>query len=166
MRQRIVAGIAAGLVAGVALAVVMRGLGASAGDGSRITMITYAAHLVRAESPLAGWLAYIAYAGVLGALFGPAVGVARMSGPRAALLGLGWGIGWLVVVALGLVPALLGERPLSASALRVLRDVGGPLLIGHVVCGLVLGTGFRLVLDRLSPPGSSGHTQAGMRRAA
>jgi hypothetical protein len=69
-------------------------------------------------------------------------------------------------VALGLVPLLVGERPLSASALRVLGDVGMPLLIGHVVYGLILGTGFRLVLDRLSPPGSSGHTQPGMRRAA
>ena len=168
MRQRIAAGLGAGLVAGVVLGVVMRVLPISAANGRQITMIAFATRLVHAGSPLAGWLAYVAYAVVLGVLFGACLFVGRESVPRTAVLGGIWGIGWFVVVGLGLVPVLLGSRPLSAPALRALGSIAVPLLIGHIAYGLALGAAFRLILNAFTGPGSSGsgRGQAGIRRAA
>jgi hypothetical protein len=166
MRLRIAAGTGAGLVAGLIFALVMRVLPISAADGRQINMITYAARLIRAGSPLAGWLAYVAYALVLGVLFGALFFAGRTGVFRTAMLGGAWGVGWFVVVGLGLVPALLGSRPLSAPALRELASIGVPLLIGHIVYGLILGAGFSLILNAFTPPGSSGRAQPGMRRAA
>ena len=115
MRQRIAAGIGAGLLAGVALALVMWGWPVLAADGRRITMVTYAARLIRVDSPLAGGLAYVVYAGVLGLLFGASLVVGRAGRLRAAMLGAGWGIGWFVVIALGLArrccSAIARSRP-------------------------------------------------------
>ena len=166
MRQRIAAGLGAGLAAGLIFAVVMRVLPVSAPDGSYITMITYAARLVRAGSPLAGWLAYVAYSAVLGALFGASFFVGATGGLRTAILGGVWGVGWFVLIGFGLVPALLGSRPLSASALREQGNIGVPLLVGHIVYGLVLGAGFSLIRRTFTRPGRSDRTQSGMRRAA
>jgi hypothetical protein len=166
MRHRIAAGIGAGLVAGLTFAVVMRVLPVSAPDGSHITMITYAARLLRAGSPVAGWLAYVTYAVVLGALFGAFFPVGRRSRFRTALLGGVWGLGWFVVIGLGLIPALLGSRPLSTAALRELENVGVPLLVGHIIYGLILGSGFNLILNAFTRPGNSDRTQTGIRRAA
>lgn len=166
MRRRIAAGIGAGLVAGLIFAVLMRGLPVSAPDGRHITMITYAARLIRAGSPRAGWLAYVAYAVVLGALFGASVFAGRTGALRTALLGGVWGVGWFVLIGFGLVPALLGSRPFSAPALREMGNIGMPLLVGHIVYGLVLGAGFRLIPSTFTTPGSSDRTQSGMRRAA
>jgi len=70
MKQRIVAGLGAGLISGLVLAVVMRVLPVSAANGRHITMITFATRLIHAGSPLVGWLAYIVYAVILGVLFG------------------------------------------------------------------------------------------------
>jgi hypothetical protein len=166
MRLRIAAGAGAGLVAGLIFALVMRVLPMSAADGRQITMITFAAGLIRAGSPVAGWLTYMAYALVLGVLFGALFFAGRTGVFRTAMLGGAWGVGWFLVVGLGLVPALLGSRPFSAPALRELASVGVPLLIGHVVYGLILGACFSLILNAFTRPGSSGRAQPRMRRAA
>ncbi len=166
MRQRIAAGLGAGLAAGLIFAVVMRVLPVSTPDGSHITMITYAARLVRAGSPPAGWLAYVAYSVVLGALFGASLFVGTMSGLRTAILGGVWGVGWFVLIGFGFVPMLLGSRPFSAPALREMGNIGVPLLVGHIVYGLVLGAGFSLIRRTFTKPGRSDRTQPGIRRAA
>jgi len=166
MRQRIAAGIGAGLVAGLIFEVVMRVLPVSAPDGHHVPMTAYAARLVHTGIPRAGWLVYIAYGVVLGALYGAAFLARRTGGLRAALFGGAWGLGWFVLIGFGVVPALLGDRPLSTPALHEMANIGVPLLVGHIVYGLVLGSGFSLILGALSRPGSSGHTQHGIRRAA
>ncbi|HUM17202.1 MAG TPA: hypothetical protein VL086_16015 [Candidatus Nitrosotalea sp.] len=166
MRQRIAAGIGAGLVAGVIFAVVMRILPVAAPDGRQLTMTAYAARLIHAVSPRAGWLVYLAYAVLLGALYGAAFFAGRTGGLRAAILGGAWGLGWFVLTGFGVVPALLGDHPFSAAALQELTRIGVPLLVGHIVYGLVLGSGFNLIMGAVTRPGSSGHTQHGIRRAA
>lgn len=166
MRQKIAAGLGAGLIAGLVLGVVMRVLPVSAANGQQITRIAVAARLTHVGGQVAGWLAYVAYAVVLGVLFGASLFVGRESLLRTAIMGGVWGIGWFVVVGFGLVPTLLGSRPLSAPALRELGAIAVPLLIGHIAYGLVLGAAFRLILNALSGPGSSGRAQPGIRRAA
>jgi len=165
MRHKIAAGLGAGLIAGLVLAVLMRILPIWAANGQPITMLAFATRLIHAESPLAGWLAYVVYAMVLGGTFGTSL-LGRESVRRTALLGGVWAFGWFVVVGLGLVPALLGSRPFSAPALREFESIAVPLLVGHIAYGLVLGAGFRLILNALTRPGSSGRAQPGMRRAA
>ncbi len=166
MKLKVAAGIGAGLVAGVVFAVVMRLLPVAAADGGQITMITFAARLVHAGSPRVGWLAYVAYAVVLGALFGASLPVRRITRLRAAVLGGVWGVGWFVVTGFALVPALLGSRPLSGEALRMLWTITVPLLVGHVIYGLILGAGMSTIVSALDPPGGTGRTQHGIRRAA
>ena len=166
MRQKIAAGLGAGLIAGLVLGVVMGVLPVSAADGRQITMIAFAARLIRAGSPLAGWLAYVVYAAILGVLFGASILVGRESVLRTAILGGVWGFGWFAVVGFGLVPVLLGSRPISAPALRELGNIAVPLRIGHLAYGLALGAGFRLILNAFTGPGSSGRGQPGIRRAA
>lgn len=166
MRQRIAAGTGAGFVAGLIFAVMMRILPVSAPDGRHVTMTAYAARLIHAGSPRAGWLVYLAYAVVLGALYSAAFFAGRTGGLRAASLGGAWGLGWFVLIGFGVVPALLGDRPLSAAALQEMTNIGVPLLVGHIVYGLVLGTGFNLILGAVTRPGSSGRARPGVRRAA
>jgi hypothetical protein len=166
MSRRMIAGAGAGLIAGVVLAVVMRALPVAAADGREISMITFAARLLGMGGPLVGWLAYLADGVVIGALFGAAFLVGPLSVTRTAVLGGAWGLGWGLVAALGLVPALLGLAPFSAAALRELRVIAVPVLAGHVVSGAVLGTSFRLMLESFPSPGREGRRPSGMRRPA
>lgn len=166
MRQKIAAGLGAGLIAGLVLGVVMRVVPISVASGRQITMITVAARLIHAGSPLAGWLAYAVYAVVLGVLFGVLLFAGRESTLRTAVWGGAWGIGWFLVAGFWLLPVLLGSRPLSAPALRELDDIAVPLLIGHIAYGLALGAGFRLILNAFPGTGSSGRARPGTRRAA
>ena len=91
MAKRIAAGAGGGVITGLILAVVMRGLPVSAADSTRTNMITFAARLIHAASPPAGWLAYLAYGVALGALFGAFLTGGRVSVPRTAILGGMWG---------------------------------------------------------------------------
>jgi hypothetical protein len=166
MRKRIAAGIGAGLVAGVIFAVVMRILPGWAPDGRHVTMTAFVAQLIHAGTPRVGWFVNVAYGVVLGAIYGAALLVGRTDGLRAALLGGAWGLIWFVLIGFGVVPALLGDRPLSSAALHEMTNIGVPLLVGHIVYGLALGSAFDLILGALNRPGSSGHTQPGVQRAA
>jgi uncharacterized protein DUF6789 len=166
MRQRIAAGLGAGLVAGVILAVVMRIMRGWAPGGHHVAMIAFAATLVHAGTPRLGWLVYIAYGIVLGALYGAALLPGRTGWLRAAGLGGVWGLAWLVLMGVAVVPALLGERPLSGTALHEMANIGVPLLLGHIVYGLVLGAAFEWTLGAFNRRRGSHHALPGFHRAA
>jgi hypothetical protein len=109
--------------------------------------------VVRAGSPLAGWLVYPVYGVAIGALFGWLLGHGALDKVRAAMWGGLYGVGWWIAAELVLIPVLLAVWPLSASAVDRVRDVALPLLIGHVVYGVILGIAWSRFMEvRPMPP--------------
>jgi hypothetical protein len=149
MSRKIGIGAAAGLVAGVLFGVLMELLPVPAPTGGRISMIVFAARAVHAQSPLAGWLAYLVYGLIVGGIFGWLLHDQTLEEARSIMWGGVYGLGWWVLAGLVVVPALLGAAPFSSSALAVVRPVALTLLVGHVLYGLVLGAGFPLITERL-----------------
>src|SRR5262249_32615961 len=139
MHKTTAAGAAAGAIGGVVFAGLMRLFPVGAEHRS---MIAFAADLVRGWSPLIGWLVYPVYGTAIGSLFGWLLGWSALDKVRAAMWGGLYGVGWWIAAELVLIPALLALWPLSISAVDRVRDVALPLLVGHVVYGVILGIGW------------------------
>jgi len=164
MHKTIAAGAAAGALGGVIFAGLMRLAPVGAEHRS---MILFAAELVRASrSPLIGWLVYPVYGVALGALFGRLLGGSALDKVRAAMLGGLYGVGWWIAAELVLIPALLAVWPLSISAVDRVRDVALPLLVGHVVYGVVLGIAWSRLMEVRRPRRWIARPDTHTRRAA
>jgi hypothetical protein len=145
MHKTIAAGAAGGAIGGVIFAGLMRLAPVGAEHRS---MIVFAADLVRASwSPLIGWLVYPVYGVALGALFGWLLGASALDKIRAAMWGGLYGVGWWIAAELVLIPARLAVWPLSISAVDRVRDVALPLLVGHLVYGVVLGIAWSRLME-------------------
>ncbi|HEX2440768.1 MAG TPA: hypothetical protein VHT71_20820 [Methylomirabilota bacterium] len=136
MRTTIAAGAIAGLAAGVVLDAVMRIM--RLGQGAE-SMIGYGAGLVHTTHLTIGWFVYPVYGVLLGLAFGWVLQARSLDIGRATALGLAWGLAWWLIAAVILVPAGLGDWPLSPAAVDAVRRVALPLLIGHLVYGAILG---------------------------
>ena len=136
MRVTIAAGGIAGLVGGVVLDAVMRIMHLGNGGDS---MIGYGAGLMHTAHPAVGWLVYPVYGVLLGLAFGWLLQARDLDIGRATGLGLVWGVAWWLIASVLLVPAALGDWPLSPTAVDAVRRVALPLLIGHLVFGAILG---------------------------
>jgi hypothetical protein len=134
MERKIATGVAGGLVAGLVFAVVMRVV-----PGPNGSMIASAARAVHLARPLAGWLAYLIYGGLIGGLFGWLLRNQRLGDTSAMLWGALYGLAWWIVAGLILVPIARGSWPFSTLAVDQSREFALPLLIGHIVYGGVLG---------------------------
>jgi hypothetical protein len=163
MRKTLAAGAAAGAIGGVVFAGLMRVFPVGAEHRS---MIAFAADLVRAGSPLIGWLVYPVYGIAIGALFGWLLGGSALDNIRAAMWGGLYGVGWWIAAELVLIPALLAVWPLSISAVDRVRDVALPLLVGHVVYGVVLGIAWSRFMAVRRPPRWVARPNMNTRRAA
>lgn len=146
MNRKIAAGAAGGLIAGVALDIVMRLMPAR--DGG--SMIAFGAHTVHASSALAGWLAYLVYGVVIGAVFGWLLHTQRLDDLSSMVWGGLYGVGWGIVASLVLIPALRGAWPFSIAAVDQGREIALPLLIGHVVYGVILGLAWSRITNGTS----------------
>ena len=144
MNRKIAAGAAAGLIAGLAFDVAMRAIPARTGG----SMITFAATAVHSTHPLAGWLAYAVYGVLIGALFGWLVANQPLDDGAAMVWGGLYGLGWWIVAGLVLLPALRPAWPFSITAIDQAREVAFPLLIGHVVYGVILGLAWSEITRR------------------
>ncbi len=163
MHKTIAAGAAGGAIGGVVFGVLMRLF--PVGTEHR-SMVAFAADLVRAGSPLAGWLVYPVYGVAIGALFGWLLGHGALDKVRAAMWGGLYGVGWWIAVELVLIPVLLAVWPLSASAVDRVRDVALPLLIGHVVYGVILGIAWSRFMEVRPPYRWAARPDTNTRRAA
>src|ERR671922_101276 len=85
-RDTVLAGIGAGLIAGVVFGVMMQMMTAPTPEGARMPMMAMVAKVVRSDSMLVGWLYHLANSAVIGAIFGWIAG--HISGYAR---GLGWG---------------------------------------------------------------------------
>ena len=150
MRKTVAAGAAAGAIGGVVFVGLMRLFPVGA---EHRTMVAFAADLVRVGSPLIGWPVYPVYGIAIGALFGWLLRESALDIARAAMWGGLYGVGWWIAAELVLIPALLAVWPLSISAVDRVRDVALPLLVGHVVYGVIMGATWSCFMEvrRLRP---------------
>ena len=162
MHKTVAAGAAAGTIGGVVFAGLMRLFPVGA---EHRTMIAFAADLVHARSPLIGWLVYPVYGVAIGAFFGWLLRQSGLDKTRAALWGGLYGVGWWIAAELVLIPSL-ALWPLSISAVDRVRDVALPLLVGHVVYGVVMGTAWRRFMEVRPPYRRAARPHINTRRAA
>jgi hypothetical protein len=166
MDRKIAAGAVAGFAGGLVFDLLMRVWPTATEVGRGHSMITFAAQVVHTGRPWTGWLVYLGYAVVLGALFAWLHRAGAVDEWTTALWGVLYGFGWWLVAALVLVPGLLGYPPLSAPAVESMRERAVPLLIGHLVFGAILGVAFRRVARWLGGRRRPGAMADAGRRAA
>jgi hypothetical protein len=163
MRTKIAAGATGGLIGGLALAAVMALTPAPAGS---VSMLGFTAHLVRSVHPAVGWLVCAVYGALIGAWFGRLLHAQVLDAGPAMLWGGVYGLGWWIVAGLVLIPAALARWPLSIAAVDQVRAVALPLLIGHLVYGVILGLAWSRITHRPSTQRHSSQATVVGRRAA
>ncbi|MBI1733545.1 MAG: hypothetical protein HYR51_00080 [Candidatus Rokubacteria bacterium] len=158
-RDRILAGVGAGLIAGVVFGMMMQMMMAPTPEGARMPMMAMVAKVVRSDSMLVGWLYHLFNSAVIGAIFG---WVASHIGGYGR--GLGWGAlygaFWWVLGGLVLMPVLLGMPAFAPIAMEPMRPVAMGSLVGHLVYGLILGGVYVSLQRRAAAPATQ------LRRAA
>src|SRR5919109_1680987 len=121
-RDTVLAGIGAGLIAGVVFGVMMQMMTAPTPEGARMPMMAMVAKVVRSDSMLVGWLYHLFNSAVIGAIFG---WIAGHIGGYAR--GLGWGAlygaAWWVIGGLVSMPALLGLPGFAPRMIPPIRSV-------------------------------------------
>jgi hypothetical protein len=152
MRTRALAGVAAGLIGGLAFGVMMQMMTAPTPDGGRMPMMVMVAMVVGSESIAIGWAYHLFNSAVIGGLFGAIVGD-RVRGARASLgYGAAWGVLWWILGALILMPVFLGMEPFAALRMPPMRPVAMGSLVGHLVYGLITGFAYARIRQGTAQP--------------
>ncbi|MGH7694203.1 MAG: hypothetical protein ACRENH_04450, partial [Gemmatimonadaceae bacterium] len=143
----------AGVLGGVVFGVLMQMMSVPTPDGGTMPMMAMVASVVRSDSIVVGWIYHLFNSAVIGGLFGWLLGD-RVRDYRSGLgWGSTWGVVWWVVGGLILMPILLGMPAFGPLSSAPMRPVAFGSLVGHVVYGLVLGTGYvRLHAPSMSFP--------------
>jgi hypothetical protein len=131
-------GAAGGLLGGLIFTVVMIQIG----------FLPTVARLIGSRSPVAGFIAHLIIADLIGASYG--ILFRRQSYDLGSALGWGvsYGFFWWILGPLTLLPIFLGATP------RWTPDVAAGLtasLVGHLAYGAALGVGFQVLEARDSP---------------
>lgn len=136
---RLAAGVAGGLVGGVAFGALMQSWG----------MIPMVAMLAGSESPAVGWAVHLFNSALFGLVFALVTGRWATSPARSVVLGVAYGAAWWVLGALVIMPAWLGMNEMIFQV----NDGATRSLWGHLLFGLLLGAVSALV-PRLATRGS------------
>ncbi len=144
--KNLVAGAAAGVVAGIPLGVIMQARDADPKMMPGVKMIDLVGELISGPSTGLGWLIHVFNSALFGAIF--ALLFARWLTGRgpAIMLGLLYGVAWWVVGALWIMPVWLGMD-------EMVFKIGANQwwsLAGHLVYGLLLATGYLIGRPLLS----------------
>jgi len=143
--KRIGTGLVAGLIAGIVFTLLAALLKTTLPDGEHTSMLIVAAEAVHAHGWVAGWIASLVYAVIVGGIFGWLARAEIANESRMTLWGGLYGLAWWIVSSLFLIPALLAKVPLSSAVLAAMRPVAVASLIEHVVYGVILGFVFALL---------------------
>ena len=145
MRNKITAGIVAGLIAGLVFGMMMQMMSAPKPEGGEMPMMAMVAMVVRSDSLVIGWLYHLFNSAVTGGIFGWLLGD-RIRGYGAAT---GWGalygVAWWILGALILMPLLLGMPAFAPLMMPPMRPVAMGSLIGHLIFGVIVAVGFKLL---------------------
>jgi hypothetical protein len=145
MERKIVQGLVAGLIAGIAFTFAALFLRATLPDGEQTSMLIVAAEALHSHGWVAGWIASLVYTVVIGGLFGWLASAEPPNEPRLMVWGGLYGLAWWVLSGLIVVPALLATVPLSSAAIDTVRPVALASLIEHLLYGVILGFVFALL---------------------
>lgn len=130
----VVAGAAAGVVAGLPLGIIMQVRDADPAMMPGITMMDLVGDLISDPSAGLGWLIHLFNSALFGAVF--VLLSSRWLSNRGPAMGLGllYGVGWWVVGALWIMPARLGMDDMVFE----IGDNQWWSLVGHLIYGLLL----------------------------
>jgi hypothetical protein len=142
MQNKLTAGIVAGLIAGVVFGIMMTLMQAPTPGGGSMPMMAMVAQVVGSSSLAVGWLYHLFNSAVIGGLFGWILGNKIDGYAGAAGWGAGYGFVWWVLGAQILMPLLLGMPAFAALRMEMMRPVAYASLMGHVMFGIILGTGY------------------------
>jgi hypothetical protein len=128
--HRAVYGVIGGIAGGIVFGLLMQ-----------MDMIGIVAELVGGTSVAVGWIVHLAISAFIGASFAILFGSLAKTLLPAALFGMGYGVVWWLLGALLIMPARLGMPVFQFNT------TAWQSLLGHLLCGLVLGLVFSM-LDR------------------
>lgn len=132
--MNVVAGAAAGVVAGIPLGIIMQVRDADPAMMPGVTMMDLVGDLISDPSTGLGWLIHLFNSALFGAVF--VLLFSRWLSNRGPAMGLGllYGVGWWVVGALWIMPAWLGMDDMVFE----IGDNQWWSLAGHLIYGLLL----------------------------
>ncbi len=125
-KHNILSGIVGGLVAGVLLGCLM----------ARMGVLSYAGRFFNLSDPLSSFIINLVFSGILGVIFALLFYHACKTFYSSALWGIGYSIIWWLIGPMILCPWMRGV-PISWASGEMCQAF--PMLIGHLVFGIVLG---------------------------
>jgi len=130
----VVAGAAAGVLAGIPLGIIMQVRDADPAMMPGVTMMDLVGDLISDPSASLGWLIHLFNSALFGAVF--VLLFSRWLSNRGPAMGLGllYGVAWWVVGALWIMPAWLGMDDMVFE----IGDNQWWSLVGHLIYGLLL----------------------------
>jgi hypothetical protein len=144
--KNLVAGAAAGVVAGIPLGIIMQVRDADPTMMPGVQMIDQVGDLISDPSTGLGWLIHLFNSALFGVVFVLLFSRWLTRPGPAMILGLLYGVAWWVVGALWIMPAWLGMD-------EMVFEIGANQwwsLAGHLIYGLLLAAGFILGRPLLS----------------
>ena len=151
MGRYVLAGVLAGLAGGVAFGLMMQFMTAPAPDDGQVPMMQMVANVVRSDNLAVGWVYHLFNSAVLGAIFGLLARNRLSSYAIAVGGGAIYGLVWWVLGALILMPVFLGMAPFAPLTMVPMVPVALGSLVGHLIYGVILGTGYLAILATRMP---------------
>jgi hypothetical protein len=155
MRSDINNGTVAGLLAGAVFGIMMQMMTAPTPEGGEMPMMAMVAKVVRSDSLVIGWLYHLFNSAVIGGIFGWLLGVRSQQWGAGIGWGAAYGFTWWILGALILMPLFLGMPPFAPLRMAAMRSVAMGSLMGHLLYGIILGSGFAMLKQGL--PGRPRH---------
>jgi hypothetical protein len=165
VRQRVAAGALAGLIGGLLSAVLLQLMRMTTPAGARQPAMRLVGEAVHVHGDAAAWIVYLAYAVVIGGVFGWLLAGQKVEEGTGLAWGGLYGAFWWLASSLVVIPLAHGVAPLTPSAIDLVRGAAAAWLTVLVVDGVVTGGIFALLTAR-RPPAAGGVLAERPRRAA
>ncbi|MBA3785195.1 MAG: hypothetical protein H0X15_06605 [Acidobacteria bacterium] len=145
MQSKVVTGIIAALIGGVAFGMIMTMM--SAPDGK--PMMAMVAKVVQSDSLVVGWLYHLFNSVIIGASFGLLFGNRVQNYGAGILWGIIWGVVWWIIGGLILMPLFLGMPVFAPLTMEPMRMMGIMSLMGHIIFGAIMGLAFFALVGKV-----------------
>jgi hypothetical protein len=132
-------GAAAGLVGGLVSGVLLQFTRMTTLDGATAPAMRLVADAAHVTGTPAGWIAYLVYTALLGAIFGWLLASQEVGEGSGIVWGALYGGVWWIVSGLVIIPVLHGVGPLTPAAVDLIRGASFPWFAAMVVDGAFTG---------------------------